>query len=104
MGCAGNPEIRTPNLDRLAAMGLRFDNFFCASPVCENPNSGTLPGRSFSALLETAPADTQGIVLDGWEFRDGHLIVPDTPGTGFDLAPETVARRIREEGGFCISV
>ena len=33
MGCAGNPEIRTPNLDRLAETGLRFDNFFCASPV-----------------------------------------------------------------------
>ncbi len=55
-------------------------------------------------LLETAPADTQGVVLDGWEFRDGHLIVPDTPGTGFDLAPETIARGIREEGGFCISI
>ena len=34
MGCAGNPEIRTPNLDRLASTGMRFDNFFCASPVC----------------------------------------------------------------------
>ncbi|MYF72745.1 MAG: hypothetical protein F4175_04965, partial [Gemmatimonadetes bacterium] len=55
-------------------------------------------------LLEAAPANTQGIVLDGWKFRDGHLIVPDTPGTGFDLAPETIARGTREEGGFCISV
>ena len=34
MGCAGNKEIRTPNLDRLAHEGIRFDNFFCASPVC----------------------------------------------------------------------
>ena len=34
MGCAGNSEIRTPNLDRMASMGIRFENFFCASPVC----------------------------------------------------------------------
>ncbi len=30
-GCYGNSEIRTPNLDRLAASGIRFSNFFCAS-------------------------------------------------------------------------
>ena len=34
LGCAGNSEIRTPNLDRLAARGMRFESFFCASPVC----------------------------------------------------------------------
>ena len=34
MGCAGNGEIRTPNLDRLAEQGTRFENFFCTSPVC----------------------------------------------------------------------
>ena len=27
MGCAGNHDIRTPNLDRLAAGGVRFDEF-----------------------------------------------------------------------------
>lgn len=34
MHCAGNGDIRTPNLDRLARQGTRFENFFCASPVC----------------------------------------------------------------------
>ena len=34
LGCAGNPEIRTPNLDRLAGRGIRFTDFFCTSPVC----------------------------------------------------------------------
>ena len=34
MGCAGNPEVKTPNLDRLAKNGVRFENCFCASPVC----------------------------------------------------------------------
>ena len=45
MGCAGNPEIRTPHLDRLAASGMRFDNFFCATPVCSPARATLLTGR-----------------------------------------------------------
>lgn len=45
LGCAGNPEIHTPNLDRLAASGLRFENFFCASPVCSPARASILTGR-----------------------------------------------------------
>jgi choline-sulfatase len=44
MGCAGNPEIHTPNLDRMAAMGRRFENFFCASPVCSPARASILTG------------------------------------------------------------
>jgi len=45
MGCGGNREIRTPNLDRLAASGMRFDNFFCTSPVCSPARASLLTGR-----------------------------------------------------------
>ncbi|MCL5270649.1 MAG: sulfatase-like hydrolase/transferase [bacterium] len=45
MGCAGNREIKTPNLDRLAASGMRFENFFCASPVCSPARASLLTGR-----------------------------------------------------------
>ncbi len=45
MGCAGNPEIRTPNLDRLAATGMRFNNCFCVSPVCSPARASILTGR-----------------------------------------------------------
>lgn len=34
MGATGNPVIRTPNLDRLAASGTVFRNAYCASPLC----------------------------------------------------------------------
>lgn len=45
MGCAGNSEIRTPNLDRLAKEGIRFDHFFCASPVCSPARASIFTGR-----------------------------------------------------------
>ncbi len=52
------------------------------------------------ALLEAAPADTEGLLLDGWEQRDGKLLVPDTPGTGFDLEPELIERGVRADDGY----
>ena len=48
-GCYGNPEIRTPTLDRLAAEGMLFEDFFCTSPVCSPARAsiltGTIPSR-----------------------------------------------------------
>lgn len=49
MGCAGNSEIQTPNLDRLASRGMRFENFFCASPVCSPARASILTGTIPSA-------------------------------------------------------
>ena len=44
MGCAGNTDIITPNIDKLAEEGMRFDNFFCASPVCSPARASILTG------------------------------------------------------------
>jgi arylsulfatase A-like enzyme len=41
MGCMGNDEIRTPNLDRLASEGTLFTNAYSNAPVC-TPYRGTL--------------------------------------------------------------
>lgn len=45
LGASGNPEIRTPELDRLARSGIRFENMFCASPVCSPARASILTGR-----------------------------------------------------------
>ena len=45
MGCAGNTEMKTPSLDRIAASGMRFENFFCASPVCSPARASIITGR-----------------------------------------------------------
>ncbi len=49
LGCAGNEEIRTPNLDRLAGAGVRFENFFCTSPVCSPARASLVTGKIPSA-------------------------------------------------------
>ncbi len=49
MGCGGNPDAHTPNLDRLAQHGIRFDNFFCVSPVCSPARASILTGNIPSA-------------------------------------------------------
>lgn len=45
LGCYGNKEIHTPNLDRLAERGIRFENFFCVSPVCSPARASLMTGR-----------------------------------------------------------
>ena len=44
-GCYGNPEILTPYIDALAQGGVRFDRFFCASPVCSPARASILTGK-----------------------------------------------------------
>jgi len=41
LGCYGNPDIRTPNIDRLAQSGVLFLNAYACNPVC-SPNRATL--------------------------------------------------------------
>ena len=45
MGAYGNRQVRTPNLDRLATQGVRFDRAYCNSPVCTASRQSFLTGR-----------------------------------------------------------
>lgn len=44
-GCYGNPVIKTPNVDRLAEMGVVFDHAFCTSPSCAVSRACILTGQ-----------------------------------------------------------
>ena len=45
LGCYGSPVIRTPHLDRMAAEGLRFNDFYSAAEVCSPSRAALLTGR-----------------------------------------------------------
>jgi len=44
IGCFGSPKIRTPNLDRMAAEGRRFTDFYVAASVCTPSRAALLTG------------------------------------------------------------
>ena len=44
LSCYGNHSYRTPNLDRMAAEGVRFTNFYSASPGCSPSRAALLTG------------------------------------------------------------
>lgn len=78
MGCAGHPEVQTPNLDALARNGTRFVTATCASPVCVPTRAALATGR---AIHETGYWDNVD-AFDGktpsWHhlLRDrGHQVV-----------------------------
>jgi choline-sulfatase len=45
LGCYGNQEIQTPNIDNLARGGLRFTNAYCATPICSASRATLFTGR-----------------------------------------------------------
>src|SRR5450631_2088285 len=66
LGCYGS-SIRTPNLDRLAADGIRFTNFDSADPVCSSSRAALLTGRYPTRVgvpRVLFPQDPEGLNLD----------------------------------------
>ncbi len=61
LGVCGNPDVQTPNIDSLAADGVRFDNSFCPYPVCTPSRYSLISGqyvhehRGFSNHCTLAP-------------------------------------------------
>jgi arylsulfatase A-like enzyme len=66
-GYAGHPVLKTPNIDAMAANGLRFDRFYAASPVCSPTRASVFTGR--------AP-DRCGVLSHGYALRKQERTLP----------------------------
>ncbi len=59
-GYNGHPYLKTPVLDEMAALGLRLDRFYAASPVCSPTRASVMTGRH---------ANRSGCFGAGWSIR-----------------------------------
>lgn len=97
MGCDGNRQARTPNLDRLASQGACFQSHYCNSPVCtpsrQSLLTGQMPHSSGVTVLRTAlspdkPTIARQLKHAGYQtavFGKMHFNRPAAPGLhGFD--------------------
>lgn len=99
-GYRDHPVLKTPNLDAMAAAGLRFERFYAGSPVCSPTRASVLTGRSpdrtgvlqwGSALRQQEKTIAQALQAAGYvtgHFGKWHLngfsgpgapILPDDP-------------------------
>lgn len=63
LGCYGHPSIRTPHLDRMAAEGARFTDFYVAAPVCTPSRAALLTGRHAIRSGMCAMPGTRGVLF-----------------------------------------
>jgi N-sulfoglucosamine sulfohydrolase len=53
LGCYGNPDIKTPNIDAFAREGMRFDRYYVGTPQCVPSRATLMTGRSAIAVQNT---------------------------------------------------
>jgi len=95
LGCYGNPVIKTPNLDALAAEGVRFTNAFCTSASCSASRSVILSGmynhangqyghqHSYHHFISFENIKTLPVLLTEAGYRTGRI-------GKYHVAPESV--------------
>lgn len=84
VGCYGS-EIPTPNIDRLATEGIRFEQFYAASAICTPSRFGLLTGRN--------PSRSQDQLLSA-------LMFMGDKDMGIRGDETTIAEVLRDQGGY----
>ena len=47
LGCSGNADLKTPELDRLASQGIRFSNAFVTTAICNVSRASIFSGQHY---------------------------------------------------------
>ncbi len=68
LSCAGHPSLKTPNIDRLAARGIRFSNCYVQSPVC---------GASRMSFYTGRYVHSHGAAWNGFPLKVGEMTLGD---------------------------
>ncbi len=84
LGCYGHPSIRTPNLDQMAAEGLRFTDFYSGAPLCTPSRAALMTGR---LPIRSGMAGGPG----------RHVLYPKHSG-GLPAEEITIARALKTKG------
>lgn len=101
VNCGKNTEIITPNIDKLAEDGMKFDNFFCSSPVCSPARASIVTGEYPSChgvqdWLSGGNAD-----YDRYSVFKEHGIDKHEKGIDFIKGHKTYAEVLSENGYVC---
>jgi arylsulfatase A-like enzyme len=97
IGCFGDPDVRTPNLDRLAADGIRLTDFHVAAPVCGPSRSGLLTGRY--PLRNGLFTNIRNDITDyGHKYNRMDYATSPEMTQGLDLREVTIAQRLKDAG------
>jgi arylsulfatase A-like enzyme len=77
LGCYGTDAIATPNSDRLAAEGLRYENAFCTSPTCSVSRSAMATGMYPTTIGAHHQRRTDDDPVAAPSLPDGVRVLPD---------------------------
>ncbi|MBN1505941.1 MAG: sulfatase [Sedimentisphaerales bacterium] len=98
LGCFGSTFYETPNVDRLAAQGMRFTNAYAACPVCSPTRASVMTGK-YPARLRTTDyfgAPQPDTVRKHW--TKNKPLLPARYEDRLPLAEVTIAEALREHG------
>lgn len=96
LSCMGAPDIKTPNIDLLAAEGVKFTDFYANAPVCSPTRCGFVTGRWQQRVgLEFAfgyQVEQSRRVNGAW------VPEPDIHALGLPIGETTIADRMKAAG------